>query len=366
MTTAEDLLKKSEARKSKTRKKFQPEKRRAWDYASKDDQNEAKNKQEQSGNEYRNINRDNWEQNGNVNRNKYGDNWEQISEQSRNEYRNINRNESKPIKQSIQYPKPCDSLLDTTPTIDPKCEAHILKILRKTAGYQKEIMEQITAHVKSMKDIDNIINIPISTLATRINTSNDITRTSIKRLQKKSILQKSLGERGRHGSTQVIVSNFIIKECLNLFDCEPQSLDEIGNKNRNKIGNTKLPYSSSIYLNNNINTTTQCNLPKIWRDINAEILEEIGFSLTQLGQLYSKSLNTPEIIQESINHFAFGLQNNPKVKKYPEPLNVLMRVLRKRQSLVRSQRHSSRLRWWLVSSPRQGSRRCTRGSRARS
>ena len=65
---------------------------------------------------------------------------------------------------------------------------------------------------------------------------------------KKSILLKSLCERGRHGSTQVIVSNFVIKECFNLFDCEPQSLDEIGYENRNKIGNANFPYSSSIFL----------------------------------------------------------------------------------------------------------------------
>ena len=34
MATAEDLLKKAEARKKKGAKKFQPEKRRAWDYVS--------------------------------------------------------------------------------------------------------------------------------------------------------------------------------------------------------------------------------------------------------------------------------------------------------------------------------------------
>lgn len=46
-------------------------------------------------------------------------------------------------------------------------------------------------------------------------------------------------------------------------------------------------------------------------------------------QLYSKNLNIPEAIQESINHFAFAIENNDKVKLYAEPLNVLMGVLRK-------------------------------------
>ena len=49
-----------------------------------------------------------------------------------------------------------------------------------------------------------------------------------------------------------------------------------------------------------------------WKKINFEPLIEIGFSQTQLKQLATQNLNTPEIVQESINHFAFGLKNNEK------------------------------------------------------
>jgi len=65
--------------------------------------------------------------------------------------------------------------------------------------------------------------------------------------------------------------------------------------------------------------------------INFNTLCEIGFSETQLCQLAEENLNTPEIVQESINHFAFGLANNEKYKEYTKPLNVFMGVLRKGQ-----------------------------------
>jgi hypothetical protein len=49
----------------------------------------------------------------------------------------------------------------------------------------------------------------------------------------------------------------------------------------------------------------------------------------QIKQLIDKA--EPSIVQESINHFAYGLEHNEKTKKYAEPLNVLMGVLRKGQ-----------------------------------
>lgn len=70
-------------------------------------------------------------------------------------------------------------------------------------------------------------------------------------------------------------------------------------------------------------------LPEEWKKIDFFQLRIINFSETQLIQLYEGNLNSPDIIQESINHFAFGLENNEKFKAYKEPLNVLMGVLRK-------------------------------------
>lgn len=111
--------------------------------------------------------------------------------------------------------------------------------------------------------------------------------------------------------------------------------DKWGTQNGIESMTTALSNSSNIY-NKTITTNTENiskeGLPIEWQNINYTPLRHIGFSETQLLQLYSKNLNIPEVIQESINHFAFGLDNTEKTKSYNDPLNVLMGVLRKGQA----------------------------------
>ncbi|WP_010598969.1 hypothetical protein [Rickettsiella massiliensis] len=259
MTTAEDILKKHKTRK---RKNFEPIIRRAWDDIASIDRSEKTtppNEDKKSENEHKS-----------------------------NIGTNIGTESS--IKKQVQ--------IDSKSTEE---EEKIIKILRKTTGSQKEIMEEITAYIKSISNNENMIDIP-ETLSIRINRTKDVVRTSIKRLQKKSILLKGDGQHGRLGTTKIIVPNFIIKECINLFHCLPKSLDENyienGDIYRNKYSNNDFVYSSS----NNINTTTRVEqlLPEEWKAINIEPLQEHGFSLTQLKQLYVINITSPEIIQESI------------------------------------------------------------------
>ena len=89
-------------------------------------------------------------------------------------------------------------------------------------------------------------------------------------------------------------------------------------------------YSSNNNIKNITTTKKQVNLPEEWQRIDCEALAPIGFTTTQLKQLVEK--NEPSLVQESINHFAFGLEHNQKLQKYDDPLNVLMGVLRKGQS----------------------------------
>lgn len=340
MATAEDILKKAEARR-KNSKKFQPVRRRAWDYLTVDDKNESKqepeavtSEQEKNRYEYRNNNRNNVGtnietdigtnryENEDINRNKIGTDIESnIGTQNRYKItvQDTSLSTNFSVKKSIEIKEPT--------------EDRIIQILRKTTGYQKAVMQQITAHIKSLAKTVNTIDIPIDTLSIRIKTTKDITRTSLKRLQKKLILLKEKGERGRLGSTQVTIPHYILKECLNLFTCPPKSLYEIGNENGYDNRNDNSVYSSSIYTNT---TTKNIDLPEDWLRINIAPLESIRFSSTQIKQLYTQALNTPEVIQESINHFAFGLKNNQKFKNYNDPLNVLMGVLRKGEIWIES------------------------------
>jgi hypothetical protein len=87
-------------------------------------------------------------------------------------------------------------------------------------------------------------------------------------------------------------------------------------------------YSSSNLLNNNKTTTS---LPEEWKEINFQALCSLGFSETQLKQLYETKITNPQVVQESINHFAYSIEHNEKTKSYSEPLNVFMGVVRKGQ-----------------------------------
>jgi hypothetical protein len=342
MATAEDLLQKAEARKKKNGKKFIPDKRRAWDYYTSETPKTPQDKWEQNSNENRieNSNKSEqiWEQNRIENSNKSEQIWEQNGNKNRIENSNNNGNCSQENTNDSQGRIKQEGVALTS--ITKQCiEDQVIKILRKTEGYQKYIMVQITAHIKSMPEATYVIDIPIDILSKRISADKNTTRTSIKRLQKKSILMKVTGTRGRHGCTRILVPNFIAKECFNLFNCMPCSLDDNrnvnGDINRNINGNTE-PISSSSYIlttTTNSDGSSQVELPENWKLLDIDPLVGIGFSETQIKQLIDK--NIFEVVQESIYHFAYGLEHNPKTQEYKKngknPLNVLMGVLRKGQ-----------------------------------
>jgi len=332
MVTAADILKKSEIRRSSKSSTFQPVSRRAWDYLDKTakettsintESQPIELKEERNSNENRNNNENKWEQNGNENRNTSEqiriDNrnkWEQKEEQSRNKFDNDNGNKLGLISPTNHV----NSYLHS----DGSVEEIIHKTLITLAGHQKEIMRHITSHLKSKVGVPYIVEIFQNILAVKIKATLGVTRVSLKRLVEKKVLTHLPGERGRNGCSKFQIPENVVKFCYTMFNDPPSNINIIGNEIGNKLENTFL-YSSS---NKIINTTTS-SLPEEWERIDFSLLDVIGFSKTQLSQLFEKQSNTPEIVAESLKHFAFALDNNPKVKAYPEPLNVLMGVLRK-------------------------------------
>jgi hypothetical protein len=92
------------------------------------------------------------------------------------------------------------------------------------------------------------------------------------------------------------------------------------------------PLAIPTYSNSSlINKRTITSLPEDWKCINFSALNEIGFSETQLKQLCESGQTSPDVIQESINHFAYSLEYNEKAKSYENPLTVFMGVVRKGQ-----------------------------------
>jgi hypothetical protein len=178
-------------------------------------------------------------------------------------------------------------------------------------------------------------------LASVANCSIGSAKTSIIRLLEKGVMQRRPGKSSRGGHIAIQFSQAIFQAALHVQQEKArqhifQSTNSIknnhlgndlgnnlGNNLGNDLGNNPPPISSS-----SIKTTTTA-LPENWENIDHSPLNHIGFHKTQIYQLYERELNTPEIIQESIHHFAFALENNPKAKAYDDPLNVIMGVLRK-------------------------------------
>lgn len=64
-----------------------------------------------------------------------------------------------------------------------------------------------------------------------------------------------------------------------------------------------------------------------WEDVDTSLLESIGFNKKHLLQIKNKT--SPDVAQESINHFAYSLKYNTKTKEYPNPLATLITVLKR-------------------------------------
>lgn len=197
--------------------------------------------------------------------------------------------------------------------------------IKKLTGIQKNIFLYIinVCTARGALDTGNILS---ADLANASNCSFGSAKTSLNRLVDKHLVVRHQGKACRGGHMVLGITKEIQAAAIQaqkaLFN--PLKLSNTDNVTSNKMSNNG-SYSSSIY--NNKNTTTI--LPDEWKKIDFSSLSEIGFSETQLRQLYQSNATTPEIVQESINHFAYGLEYNPKLKTYPDPLNVLMGVLRK-------------------------------------
>lgn len=219
----------------------------------------------------------------------------------------------------------------------------VQKLISKLGGNEKKIFFYVI-HICSIKGSLSTGEILGEELTNAVSTTRNGRETAIKRLSKKGLLKREKGKTGANGTLCLHVNELIKTEALSYLSASASEQTLLSNWAANRVqinGANKVQlesgfpiYSSSI---NNINTTTKNDdLPENWLTINIEPLKDIGFSTTQLKQLYRLNITTPELIQESIYHFAFGLKNNPKFKEYSKdgknPLNVLMGVLRRGES----------------------------------
>ena len=196
--------------------------------------------------------------------------------------------------------------------------------LQSLSGIQLLIFNKILS-VKVKVNKEYHVQVNTTVLAVELGLSANVLRVSIVRIVAKKLLIRESGVEGRNGYSHFKIPNIVLK----LKD----EIDQI--KNFPKEDNNNNNIIITIIENNENKKNTSCELLKKtsseqswWDKLNLTPIEEYGFKHTQFKQL--DGMTNFDIVQESINHFGWGLENNIKNAKYKEnPSRILLAVLKK-------------------------------------
>lgn|SRR3989338_1065328 len=218
----------------------------------------------------------------------------------------------------------------------------------KLVGFQKKVFLYIA---KRCIANDSLVSGPITKqdLKDYISSDLDTIKTSIQRLVHKGFVYRELSKSGTGGfsifSIAAPIKKLILDE-LNHQSVREQFINnsltvleqpDLSSSSYNNIYNKTTTNHQSLFTNglpivSETNDEQEILLTQGWENIDISNLEFIGFSKGHLNQLQKRSELTSEIIQDSLNAFAFDLKHNgvgDKIKTHP--LNYLMGVLRSNQ-----------------------------------
>ncbi|WP_419421549.1 hypothetical protein ACNVED_16305 (plasmid) [Legionella sp. D16C41] len=209
--------------------------------------------------------------------------------------------------------------------------SNLVDNIKRLSGIQKIIFSYVI-NVCSARGALETGNILSSDLAISANCSIGSVKTSLIRLIEKGLIFRLPGKSSRGGYIVLGITKEIQAAAIQAQQAifNPLKLSSYtDNVISNKSGNTLFTNSSNNYKNIIIT-----NLPDEWKKIDYEELSHIGFSETQIRQLYESNATEAQIVQDSINKFSYSLKYNEKTKTYTDPLNVLMGILRKGQRWI--------------------------------
>jgi len=180
-------------------------------------------------------------------------------------------------------------------------------------GIQRKIMIFIFNECK--KSLSKITKpLTLEYMSHHINTDKMSIKTSAYRLEMKSFLLRVEYKAGRGGWTKYELPKDVFHDILQ---------NETDNKlitNWQQTDNKPItqpvtqPVTTLSSSSSNINTTTTELLDE-WQKIDISSLESIGLTFGHLTQLQKSGIENIEIIQDSINHFAYDLIHNSKAKE---------------------------------------------------
>lgn len=159
--------------------------------------------------------------------------------------------------------------------------------------------------------------------------SSDHIRNLIRRVTKKQFINVTRGKKGGKSAWRIFV---IPKKVYSFINSTP-SFFTLTNSLPLAEPLASVVSSSNIY---NKTTTSQMGgsqlirLEEEWNNVDMEPLSTIGFNESHLSQIASQKKLTPQMVQDSIHHFAFDLENNKKRETIKiDPINYFMGTLLK-------------------------------------
>ncbi len=203
-------------------------------------------------------------------------------------------------------------------------------------GHEKKLLLFINEECRLIGDL---ITSPITNELIRnsLNCSMNTAKMIIHRLVKKGFIKRHESKKGRGGWTKFGLSKDLYQK-LNQITNRQQMDNKWGTQGLTQ-GLTSLSSSSSdlnIYKTTtgedgvqNQSTNGFFKLSPEWQEVDIEALSSIGFSKHHLIQIARQELLTTDLVQDSINAFAFDLKTNGKEKGINSPINFFMGILRK-------------------------------------
>lgn len=155
----------------------------------------------------------------------------------------------------------------------------------------------------------------------QLNISKDSARTALRFLLKNKLIMRIEYQVGVYGWSRYQIKKELANQMLDSYkkgSVAPFKVtDFTDNDHRKDIMNPKL---------------NEMDFDSNWNDVDISHLEKVGFKKQHLSQLKSKI--TSEVLQESINHFSFALENNEKVRAYPNPIATFMAVMKRGEAWI--------------------------------
>ena len=255
-----------------------------------------------------------------------------ISSKIFQDYNKSQENKAKLVK-SVGYTKPKSNSSQTQvkpksnlsqTQVKPKSNLRQINSVYELVGIQKNIMFFI-CNICIKTGNTTTPPLTINNIAEGSNCKAISIPKAIQRLENMKLISRYKHKAGRGGWTQYSIDKFVYSDLLNITQTQVK-LKSNSSQTQVKLKSqleTNPPSSSS----NNINTITREEFLKI--DI-PQILKEHKFNQNILKQIYDRKYLNKEDIEQSLNNFAFDIeQNNILIKKQIiSPLNYFMGVIK--------------------------------------